>query len=308
MWFSSKACLAVMCGVATGLGTATASGQIFAPLALVADDERADEQKTDYWIGVRCVEVPALLRAQLDLDEGQGVLVEEVVPESPAREAGLKAFDVVFAVDGRKVSDQAALADMVAKADGKELKIDYVRGGRKQSLTVKPAPRPESIVPQREDQRALREWVDRLGQGPAPMRFRFFHPGMVLPPGASLAPALPDDVTVMIEKHGGKPANVIVKRGEKEWQATEESLDKLPDEVRGFAEQMLGFSAFAPGHIGAWQRAPGPAALPPRARSFAEGHGPEAELNQRLDEMTRQLDDLRKAVEKLRAARERQEQ
>ncbi|MGH7140710.1 MAG: S1C family serine protease [Pirellulales bacterium] len=287
------------CGLAMGLAAAPLSAQVFAPLAFVADEDRAEDQKADCWIGVRCAELPPLLRAQLDLPEGQGVLVDEVVPDSPASHAGLKAFDVVFAIDGQQVSDWGALAEAVSKSDGKELQIDYLRGGRKKSLIVKPAPRPDSIAPQRQDQRALREWVERLGQGPAPMRLRFFHPGMVLPPGASLAPALPEDVTVTVEKQGGKPAKVTVKRGDKEWQASEESLDKLPEDVRGFAQQMLGMSAFMPGDLGmGWAPAPNAPGMPPRARPL-ERRDAEAQLHQRLDEMSRQLDDLRKAVEKL---------
>jgi membrane-associated protease RseP (regulator of RpoE activity) len=294
-----------------GLAAAPLSAQVFAPLALVADEEGADDPTTDYWIGVRCAEVPPLLRAQLDLPEGQGVLVDEVVPQSPAQQAGLKAFDVIFRVNDKPVLDPQALAGAVARAGDSEVRIEYLRAGRKQTVTVKPAQRPESLSPHREDQQALREWVERLGQGPAPMRFRFFHPGMVVPPGASLAPALPDDVTVMIEKHGDKPAKVIVKRGDKEWQATEDALDKLPGEARGFAAQMLGINAFAPGNIGAWEAAPHAPGIPPRARPFVERHDADAQVKQRLDELTRQVDELRKAFEnqeKQRAARERQEQ
>lgn len=299
MRFSRETWLTAICGLALGLEAAPLSAQVFAPLAFVADEEHAVDEKADYWIGVRCALVPPLLRAQLDLSEDQGVLVDEVVPDSPAQQAGLKAFDVVFAVDGKPVADPQALAGAVARALDHEVKIDYLRAGRKESLTVKPAPRPDSIAPQRQDQRALREWVERLGQGPAPMRLRFFHPGMVLPPGASLAPALPEDVTVTVEKQGGKPAKVTVKRGDKEWQASEESLDKLPAEVRGFAHQMLGPSAFMPGDLGmGWPHAPTDPDMPPRVRPF-ERRDTEAQLKQRLDEMSRQLDDLRKAVEKL---------
>lgn len=288
--------LKTICGLAVTLAATALPAQVFGQLAFADDAEEsvpagdAERDHTDYWIGVRCVEVPELLRAQLDLAAGQGVLIDDVVADGPAERAGLKAYDVIAAVDGKPMNDPRSLAEAVSRAGGRELKIEYVRAGHKQTLTVKPAARPESIAPQRQDQRAIREWVERLGQGPAPMRFRFMHPGMVLPPGASFTPALPDDMTVTIEKQGGKPAKVTVKQGDKQWQAGEDALDKLPDEARDYAAHLLGWSgaALPPGHF----------AAPPRSLS-PEHAMPEGHFNRRLDEMSRQLDDLRRAIEKL---------
>ena len=293
--------LKAFCAAIVMVTAVPASAQFFAPLALVADaDDEARPEKTDYWIGVRCAELPALLRAQLDLPEGQGVLIDEVVADSPAQRAGLKAYDVVFAVDGKPVADPQALAGAVARAEDREVKIDYLRAGRKESVTVKPGPRPESIVPQQEDQRSIRQWLERLGAGPAPMKFRLMHPGMVLPPGVSIAPALPDDMTVTIEKQGDKPARVTVKQGDKKWEAAEDSLDKLPAEARQYAERMLGLGGF---DLGAYEAAPlsGRPLTAPPATWLQNRRDVESRLHKRLDEMNRQIDDLRKSIEKLQS-------
>jgi membrane-associated protease RseP (regulator of RpoE activity) len=280
LWFKL---LSLLVGAGAALPTCSA-------VARAADDEVKPE-RTDYWIGVRCVEVPELLQAQLDLPEGQGVLVDQVVPDSPADKAGLKPFDVVFMVDGNPVADPQSLADAVTGSGGKEVTIDYLRAGKKQTASVKPAPRPQAIAPQHEDQRFLRQWVDRLGRGPAPMNFRFFHPGMVLPPGASMAPALPDDMTVTIEKQGDKPAKVAVRQGDKKWEAVEDSLESLPPEARTFAERLLGFGAFNLDGDAAPEFAP---PIPPARRDL------ESRLNKRLDNLDRQIDELRKGLERLR--------
>lgn len=300
MRFSRETWSKVICGLAVGLAVAPLSAQVFAPLAAVAAEEGGQPavDRGEYWIGVRCVEVPPLLRAQLDLGDGQGVLIDQVVPDSPAKEAGLKTFDVIVSIDGNLVGDPQAVAAAVAKGGGQEMKVEYLRGGRKETLTVKPAPRPDSIAPPQQDQRAIQQWFDRFGRGPAPMKFRFFHPGMVLPPGASIAPALPDDMTVTIEKRGDKPAKIEVKQGDKSWEANEESLDKLPPEARQYAEHLLGLGVFELGAEGAPM--PGGPRMAPRA-FLPERLDPDARFNRRLDEMSRQIDDLRQAVEKLRA-------
>ncbi len=50
----------------------------------------------------------------------------------------------------------------------------------------------------------------------------------------------PKDLSVQINKDGGQPAKIHVKRGDKEWDITEEKLTELPGEIRQYVEQMLG--------------------------------------------------------------------
>jgi membrane-associated protease RseP (regulator of RpoE activity) len=273
-----------------------AAAQVFTFSAAAAESDEPDAAaKTEYWIGVGCAELPDVLKAQLDLPDGQGVLVDEVVADSPAERAGLKAYDVIFAVDGKAVGDPQAIAAAVRQAGDHDVKLEFLRAGRKETLSVKPGPRPKSIGPQQQDQRSIRQWVERLGRGPEAMHFKFFHPGMVLPPGVSIAPSLPDDMTVTIEKHGDKPAKVRAKQGDQEWETNEDALDKLPEDARRFAERMLGFGAFA---SLPFQPVPRGAAMPPAA--WPPTHA-DARVNKRLDEMQRQIDELRKSVEEPRA-------
>jgi membrane-associated protease RseP (regulator of RpoE activity) len=294
-----KLWLKLFCAGAIAVVALPVSAQVFLPLALVADDDKdeAQPQKADYWIGVRCAELPPLLQAQLDLPDGQGVLVDEVVDDSPAKRAGLKAYDVIFTVDGKPIADPQALAAAVGRAEDREVTIEYLRAGRKHSLSIKPAPRPDSLAPREQDERSIRQWIERLGNGPAPMNLRFFHPGRVLPPGASLFPPLPGDMTVTIQKEGDKAAQITAKQGDKKWEAGEDSLDKLPPEARQFAERMLGLGAFNLAEFDA-RRMPGEPGLPPNAWTLNRRE-PDARLDKRLDELNRQIEELRKSVEKL---------
>lgn len=277
--------LSVLCGAIVACSPWLASAQ--------GERESRPRDATAYWIGVRCVELPQVARAQLDLPSGQGVLVDDVVVGAPAQKAGLERFDVIVAIGGEPLADPRELADAVAQSDGDELTIDYRRGGKLQSLKVRPERRSENMLPDGRDEmeRAMRRWLERPDR---PMSLRFFHPGMVMPQGAP-APELPEDMTVTIEKKGGQPANVTVTRGEQTWQATEKSLDRLPPEARPYVDRALG-ATFDPRAL---------PSLPPSIREpAADLDGRELRrMRDELDELRRkvgELDDLRRELKKRR--------
>lgn len=68
---------------------------------------------------------------------GQGMLVQQVQAESGARRAGLTEQDVIAKVAGLKVANQndvtLALYD---KAPGQQIKVEYMRGGKRQTVAV----------------------------------------------------------------------------------------------------------------------------------------------------------------------------
>jgi serine protease Do len=81
---------------------------------------------------------------QLGLKSSKGALVADVVKGGPAEKAGLKAGDVIVAVNGRPVADNYQLTrDVGAVPPGSTLKLDYIRDGKQHSLDLKLAPRPE---------------------------------------------------------------------------------------------------------------------------------------------------------------------
>lgn len=66
-----------------------------------------------------------------------GVLINEVVKDSPAEAAGLKPGDLILAIDGEEVADAADVREIVADFDeGDEAKVEFVRGGDKQTVKV----------------------------------------------------------------------------------------------------------------------------------------------------------------------------
>jgi hypothetical protein len=230
----------------------------------------------DYWIGAMCTPVEPALRAQLKLKDREGLVIQQIVPESPAAKAGLERYDVVTAIDGESIDDLTDLMKAVHEAEGKKISFSVVRGGEKKTVDVTPAERPEEDrftlrLPEgpgggvameaerlREHSRRLQEqieqlrdrlpdaeikrmeeWVEQLRRGEQqPLRMQMFGPGVVM--RKFEAPALPPGVTVRVERQGNEPAKVHVERGDEQWDVTEKELDKLPEDLRGPVGAMLG--------------------------------------------------------------------
>jgi len=82
-----------------------------------------------------------------------GVLVNAVDADSPAAKAGLKAGDVVTAINGKAVEEPSELIDAVQEAeDGATLSIDYTRDRKAQS-TKATLPKEEAAAEPKKRQR-----------------------------------------------------------------------------------------------------------------------------------------------------------
>jgi serine protease Do len=66
-----------------------------------------------------------------------GVLVQQVTPSGPAEKAGLKAGDIVTAIDGRTIKDGDDLVNEIAsRRPGSTARLGYLRDGKEQDTTV----------------------------------------------------------------------------------------------------------------------------------------------------------------------------
>lgn len=89
------------------------------------------------WLGVAIDEVSEEDLARLGLSEPRGVLIRRVMPGEPAEKAGVKANDVVLAVDGAPVAGPRDLQRIIAVAPvGKVVTLTVVRDGKETALPV----------------------------------------------------------------------------------------------------------------------------------------------------------------------------
>ena len=87
--------------------------------------------------------MPAALRAQLNLPEKQGLLVEGVAPESPAAKAGIEQYDILLRAGDKPLTEPRDLVEAVQAAKDGKLTIELIRGGQHKTIEATPAKRPE---------------------------------------------------------------------------------------------------------------------------------------------------------------------
>jgi len=82
--------------------------------------------------------------------KGEGVLVTQVHPDTPAAKAGFEAGDVITAYAGHPVQDPRTLQELVERTslDAKQ-EVTVLRGGKSMTLSVKPEALPAEAVANR---------------------------------------------------------------------------------------------------------------------------------------------------------------
>jgi C-terminal processing protease CtpA/Prc len=93
-------------------------------------------------LGVRIESLNEDLASALGAPGKEGVLVLEVMKDTPAEKAGIKAGDVIIAVKDRGVTDSENLVKTIRELDGK-VSITVSRKGSKRTVVaeLEPAPR-----------------------------------------------------------------------------------------------------------------------------------------------------------------------
>jgi S1-C subfamily serine protease len=129
----------------------------------VAQQLIEDGEVRHAYLGISGTDVTPEIADVLNLDSDQGALVQSVVPDSPADEAGIEAGDadatiggqpvraggdVIVAVDGEAVEGMSdVIAAVDSKQPGDELELTLLRGGNERTVTVTLGDRPAQARP-----------------------------------------------------------------------------------------------------------------------------------------------------------------
>lgn len=89
--------------------------------------------------GVHVSAVPELLYAHLHtpaLKRGQGAVVQEVAPDSPAFKAGLKRLDILLTLDGTAIRDGEHFRRLLQKGTARNAPLVLLRSGHEMTLPI----------------------------------------------------------------------------------------------------------------------------------------------------------------------------
>ena len=107
------------------------------------------------YLGVSIAPLSADMAAKLGAADRKGVLVTEVMPGTPAKEAGMQDLDVVVSFDGTPVDSPRTLQEVVERsAIGKQHNVVVLRDGREVTVKVEVKTLPERFG-QREQSRRI---------------------------------------------------------------------------------------------------------------------------------------------------------
>jgi serine protease Do len=95
------------------------------------------------WLGIQIQDITDDVAEYYGLAEREGVLVYQVLPESPASRAGLQDGDIIKSFDGQPIRHSRELIDQVSRtAVGRRAAVDILREKKRQTLQVEIGERP----------------------------------------------------------------------------------------------------------------------------------------------------------------------
>ena len=106
-------------------------GGAFNPMPINAKKERGP------WMGIAMEPVQEVVRAQLALAPGEGIVVNHVMPDSPAAKAGLKENDILLRFEDQIIVEPSQLRKLIAmRKPGDTVKLTCLRKGERKETNA----------------------------------------------------------------------------------------------------------------------------------------------------------------------------
>ena len=95
------------------------------------------EESKRGWLGVYIQDITTDIKEAMDLKSKRGVLIRDVVEDSPANEAGIEQEDVVIEFEGKRVQGSSHLTRLIRNSSpGERVKLKILRDGKEKTITV----------------------------------------------------------------------------------------------------------------------------------------------------------------------------
>jgi serine protease Do len=133
----------------------------------VAEQLKTKGRVTRGWLGVLIQDVTHDLAESFGMDHPRGALVAKVLPDSPARAAGLQAGDVIVNFDGKDIRSSSSLPPIVGSTRvGVQVPVEVIRNSKSRALQVTLGELPDDLT-KVSSARPLEQKTNRLGIGVA---------------------------------------------------------------------------------------------------------------------------------------------
>ena len=189
------------------------------------------------FLGVYPQQLTSELAQATGVDVTRGVIISEVIEDSPASEAGLQRGDVVVALDGEEVVSMPVFRTAIGHLEpGDRVELDILRDGEKRSIAVELGERPgnPTVAGTDEQPRDLdlggfevgelnARWAERLGLDPQT-------DGVVV---TSVHPASP------AQRAGLQPGDLLLEVGNREVSSPGEVRDAFREAMEADSSKPL---------------------------------------------------------------------
>ncbi len=171
----------------------------------------------EYWIGITVTSIDPTLRAQLRLTQPHAVIVNQVVPDSPAAKVGIALHDIVVTIDGAAIVNPHDVSRIVQAKGEKAIVMELIgKGGKPRSVSVTPGRRKTA-----ETSQAISETVKKA------VAYDVVHPGIVYPSQVYAA-----ELPYATFTAPNPPMETLVRNPKSDGQSLNDRLEALNTELK----------------------------------------------------------------------------
>ena len=184
----------------------------------------SDGTVTRGFLGVSIQTITPELAAALKLEERNGALVSDVMPDGPADQAGIQRGDVILTFNDQHIEDSRDLAATVAGTPvGEDIEVLVLRDGKRTSLplTVGKMMPDSNAQPQQSEQPERSKWGFRLQEMTPAMARQY---GLSEHQGLRVVAVQPDSPAA---EAGVRPGDILLQVNQQPVQSLQDVKDAL---------------------------------------------------------------------------------
>lgn len=99
------------------------------------------------FLGIAMADIDENSARDLGLKTHKGSIVQQVIPDSPAEKAGLRPYDFITTIDGKKIESSSDLVNSIQrKTAGSKVEVGFIREGKNKEVDVKLGSQPRQEI------------------------------------------------------------------------------------------------------------------------------------------------------------------